>query len=144
MKSIIVLNGPNLNLLGNREPEIYGTDTLLDIEKLCMKKALALNIQVNFFQSNIEGELVNEIQKSKNHQDGIILNAGAYTHTSIAIMDALIATQIPTIEVHISNIYRREGFRHVSYISKASIGQICGFGIYGYSMALDAIIQNNL
>ena len=88
MKSIIVLNGPNLNLLGNREPEIYGADTLSDIEKLCMKKALALNIQVSFFQSNIEGELVNEIQKSKNHQDGIILNAGAYTHTSIAIMDA--------------------------------------------------------
>ena len=144
MKSIIVLNGPNLNLLGNREPEIYGADTLADIEKLCTKKAASLNIQVSFFQSNIEGELVNEIQKSKNHQDGIILNAGAYTHTSIAIMDALIATQIPTIEVHISNIYHRESFRHVSYISKASIGQIFGFGIYGYSMALDAIIQNNL
>ena len=144
MKSIIVLNGPNLNLLGNREPEIYGADTLSDIEKLCMKKALALNIQVSFYQSNIEGELVNEIQRSKNNQDGIILNAGAYTHTSIAIMDALIATQVPTIEVHISNIYHRESFRHVSYISKATFGQICGFGIYGYSMALDAIIQNNL
>ena len=144
MKSIIVLNGPNLNLLGNREPEIYGADTLADIEKLCMRKAVSLNIQVSFFQSNIEGELVNEIQKSKNKQDGIILNAGAYTHTSIAIMDALIATQVPTIEVHISNIYHRESFRHISYISKVTIGQICGFGIYGYSMALDAIIQNNL
>ena len=112
--------------------------------KNCNEFADRNNITLTLCQSNIEGELVNEIQKSKNKQDGIILNAGAYTHTSIAIMDALIATQVPTVEVHISNIYHRESFRHISYISKATIGQICGFGIYGYSMALDAIIQNNL
>mgnify|MGYP003324958225 CR=1 FL=1 len=140
MKSIIVLNGPNLNLLGNREPEIYGANTLADIEKLCRKKAVSLNIQVSFFQSNIEGELVNEIQKSKNNLDGIILNAGAYTHTSIAIMDALIATQIPTIEVHISNIYAREEFRHKSLISKHVKGVICGFGLKSYDLALKSLI----
>lgn len=142
MKSILILNGPNLNLLGHREPEIYGTDTMDDIEKTCILKALDLDVQITLSQSNIEGELVNIIQNSKNKHDGIILNAGAYTHTSIAIMDAIIATQIPTVEVHISNIYRRENFRHVSYVSRAAIGQICGFGITGYSLALDAIAEH--
>ena len=139
MKSIIVLNGPNLNLLGNREPEIYGTDTLLDIEKLCMKKALALNIQVSYFQSNIEGEIVTMIQKAKGVFDGIIINAAGYTHTSVAILDALLAIKLPTIEVHITNIYNREEFRKKSLISKAAKGIICGFGVKGYIMALDSM-----
>jgi 3-dehydroquinate dehydratase-2 len=142
MKSILILNGPNLNLLGHREPEIYGTDTTDDIEKTCILKAIDLDVQITLSQSNIEGELVNIIQDARNKHDGIILNAGAYTHTSIAIMDAIIATQIPTVEVHISNIYRRESFRHVSYVGRAAIGQICGFGIMGYSLALEAITDH--
>jgi len=141
MKSILILNGPNLNLLGHREPEVYGTNTLDDIEKTCMLKALDLDVGITFSQSNIEGELVDIIQASISKHDGIILNAGAYTHTSIAIMDAIIATQVPTVEVHITNIYRRENFRHVSYVGRAAIGQICGFGIAGYSLALDAIMK---
>lgn len=139
MKSILILNGPNLNLLGQRQPEIYGSDTIDDIEKICMAKALDLNLRISMAQSNIEGELVNIIHKSVGKHDGIILNAGAYTHTSIGLMDSISSVNIPTIEVHISNVYQRENFRHTSYIGKVAIGQICGFGIYSYSLALQAL-----
>ena len=139
MKSILILNGPNLNLLGQRQPKIYGSNTIDDIEKICMAKALELNFKIAMAQSNVEGEIVNLIQSAINTHDGIILNAGAYTHTSISIMDAIAAVDIPTIEVHISNIYQRENFRHKSYISKVAIGQISGFGIESYSLALDGI-----
>jgi len=139
MKSILILNGPNLNLLGQRQPEIYGNDTLDEIEKVCMAKALELNFRISMAQSNVEGEIINYIQNSLDIHQGIILNAGAYTHTSIGIMDAVAAVNLPTIEVHISNIYKREEFRHSSYIGKVAEGQICGFGIYGYSLAIDAL-----
>lgn len=139
MKSILILNGPNLNLLGQREPEIYGSDTIDDIEKICMAKALELNLKIAMAQSNVEGEIVNLIQSTINTHDGIILNAGAYTHTSISIMDAISAVNIPTIEVHISNIYQRESFRQKSYIGKVALGQICGFGINGYGLAIQAL-----
>ena len=141
MKSILILNGPNLNLLGQRQPKIYGSNTIDDIEKICMAKALELNLKIAMAQSNVEGEIVNLIQSAINTHDGIILNAGAYTHTSISIMDAIAAVDIPTIEVHISNIYQRENFRHKSYISKVAIGQISGFGIESYSLALDGIAR---
>jgi len=141
MKSILILNGPNLNLLGQRQPKIYGSNTIDDIEKVCMAKALELNFKIAMAQSNVEGEIVNLIQSAINTHDGIILNAGAYTHTSISIMDAIAAVDIPTIEVHISNIYQRENFRHKSYISKVAIGQISGFGIESYSLALDGIAR---
>ena len=141
MKSILILNGPNLNLLGQRQPKIYGSNTIDDIEKICMAKALELNLKIAMAQSNVEGEIVNLIQSAINTHDGIILNAGAYTHTSISIMDAIAAVDIPTIEVYISNIYQRENFRHKSYISKVAIGQISGFGIESYSLALDGIAR---
>ena len=120
---------------------IYGSNTIDDIEKVCMAKALELNFKIAMAQSNVEGEIVNLIQSAINTHDGIILNAGAYTHTSISIMDAIAAVDIPTIEVHISNIYQRENFRHKSYISKVAIGQISGFGIESYSLALDGIAR---
>ena len=141
MKSILIINGPNLNLLGQREPEIYGSDTVDDIEKKCMEKALELNFRISMAQSNVEGEIVNFIHSSINNHDGIIINAGAYTHTSISIMDAIAAIEIPTIEVHISNTYKRENFRHKSYIGKVAIGQISGFGIDGYSLAMQAFVK---
>ena len=136
---ISIINGPNLNLLGKREPSIYGDQSFMIY--LDTLKVQFPDVGITFSQSNIEGELVDIIQASMNKHDGIILNAGAYTHTSIAIMDAIIATQVPTVEVHITNIYRRENFRHVSYVGRAAIGQICGFGIAGYSLALDAIME---
>jgi 3-dehydroquinate dehydratase II len=141
--SILVINGPNLNTLGTREPEIYGTETLADIEKRCAEEGKKLGLSVTFMQSNNEGDLVTAIQNAaKNHQ-GLIINAGAYTHTSIALMDALLLLKIPVIEVHLSNIFRRESFRHESYISKAAKGVICGFGSQSYLLALSAM-QNLL
>ncbi len=137
--TILILNGPNLNMLGVREPEIYGKATLGDIEALCLGHARTLGFRLDFRQSNIEGELVTLIQKAKGTAKGIIINAGAYTHTSIAILDALSTVQLPTVEVHLSNIHRREEFRHHSYVSKASTGMICGFGPHGYILALDAL-----
>ena len=139
MNKIIILNGPNLNLLGEREKNQYGSLTLKDIEENCNNYASQNNIQLSFFQSNIEGELVEEIQDSRNKQDGLIINAGGYTHTSVAIHDALKILKIPIIELHISNIYNREEFRHKSLISKVSRGVICGFGADGYIMSLKAI-----
>jgi len=139
MNKIIILNGPNLNLLGEREKNQYGSFTLKDIEKSCNEYSSKNNIKLSFFQSNIEGELVDKIQNSRLDQDGLIINAGGYTHTSIAIHDALKILKIPIIELHISNIYNREEFRHKSLISKVAKGVICGFGANGYIMSLNAM-----
>ena len=139
MNKIIILNGPNLNLLGEREAKQYGSLTLKDIELNCKKFSNENNIDLSLFQSNIEGELVEEIQKSRNKQHGLIINAGGYTHTSVAIHDALKILKIPIIELHMSNIYNREEFRHKSLISKVAKSIICGFGADGYIMALEGI-----
>ena len=139
MKKIIILNGPNLNLLGEREKEQYGTFTLKDIEEKCENFAKKLQINLDLYQSNIEGEIIEKIQNARNSQNGLIINAGGYTHTSVAIHDALKILKIPIIELHISNIYNREDFRHKSLISKVAKGVICGFGSNGYTMALEAM-----
>ena len=139
MNKIIILNGPNLNLLGEREKNQYGIFTLKDIEKSCKDYASQNNINLSLFQSNIEGELVEQIQNSRNNQDGLIINAGGYTHTSVAIHDALKILKIPIIELHISNIYNREEFRHKSLISKVAKAVLCGFGANGYLMSLQAM-----
>jgi 3-dehydroquinate dehydratase-2 len=139
--SILILNGPNLNMLGQREPEIYGRATLADIGESCADRGTALNLNVDFRQSNDEGELVGWAQTAGAMHAGIIVNAGAYTHTSIALLDALLASALPVVEVHLSNIFRREDFRHNSYVSRAAVGVICGFGASGYLMALDAMAQ---
>ena len=140
MTSLLILNGPNLNLLGTRQPEIYGHATLQDVEKLCQDKATASDIHIQFEQSNHEGVLVDWIQAAKAKHDGIILNAGAYTHTSIALFDALTSIELPAIELHVSNVFSREPFRHQSYISNIAIGVICGFGAAGYPLAMDAML----
>ena len=139
MNKIIILNGPNLNLLGERETNQYGNFTLKDIQKKCNEFARQNNIKLSLFQSNIEGELVEEIQNSRTNHNGLIINAGGYTHTSVAIHDALKILKIPIIELHISNIYNREEFRHKSLISKVAKGVICGFGADGYIMSLKAM-----
>ena len=138
-KKILIINGPNLNLLGEREESKYGKVTLEEVKKNCESHAKSNDLEIKFEQSNIEGELVTMIQNSKGIYDGIIINAAGYTHTSVAILDALLAIKLPTIEVHITNIYNREEFRKKSLISKAASGIICGFGINGYIMALDSI-----
>lgn len=139
MTSILILNGPNLNLLGTRQPEVYGATSLSDIEQNCANWSAKSGCPVTFAQSNHEGALIDHIHAARNVHDGIILNAGAYTHTSIALMDAISSVDIPTIELHLSNVHAREDYRHVSYIAKVAIGIICGFGPQGYIMALDAI-----
>ena len=136
---IYILNGPNLNMLGSREPAIYGKATLADIEKATTARAKSLGLSTIFRQTNHEGELVSWIQEAREKASGIILNAGALTHTSIAIMDALIAAEKPVIEVHLTNIFKREAFRHHSYVSFAATGVICGLGPKGYDFALDAL-----
>ena len=141
MKKIIILNGPNLNLLGEREKNQYGSFTLSDIEKNCKKFAGENNLSVTLYQSNIEGEIVEKIQNSRKEYNGLIINAGGYTHTSVSIHDALKIIKIPIIELHISNIYNREDFRHKSLISRVANGVICGFGANGYIMALEAMKQ---
>ena len=138
-KKILVINGPNLNLLGSREKEKYGQSSLDDIKNNCQIHAKKIGIDLDFKQSNVEGELVNFIQGARNTHDGIIINAGGYTHTSVAIHDALKILKIPIIELHISNIYNREEFRHKSLISKVAKGIICGFGANGYIMSLNAM-----
>jgi 3-dehydroquinate dehydratase II len=137
--NILVLNGPNLNLLGTREPEIYGRMTLADIDDACRRRAAALDLTVESRQSNHEGELVDLIQRARGAHAGLIINAGAYTHTSIALLDALAAVDMPVIEVHLSNIFRRESFRRHSYVSTVAHGVVCGFGGFGYEMALEAL-----
>ena len=139
--NILILNGPNLNMLGLRQPEIYGSETLADVDVRCQKRASALGLKVDFRQSNSEGELVTWIQESRQTHDAIIINAGAYTHTSVAIMDAILASELPTIELHVSNVHQREEFRHVSYISKVAFGVLFGFGTFGYEMALESLAQ---
>lgn len=136
---ILILNGPNLNMLGRREPEIYGRETLDDIRKSCAAKASKLGLALDFRQTNSEGELVDWIQAAREDCAGIIINPAAYTHSSIAIMDALLAAGLPVVEVHLSNIFRREAFRAHSYVSPVARGVICGLGPHGYELALEAM-----
>lgn len=139
--SILVLHGPNLNLLGLREPEIYGSTTLEAINQILKSDSERLQVKITCLQSNHEGVLVDAIHNARNEHQGIIINAGAYTHTSVAIRDALAAVQLPTVEVHLSNIYTREEFRHHSYIAPVAIGQISGFGTESYRLGLQALVQ---
>ena len=138
-KKILIINGPNLNLLGAREESKYGKVTFEEVKKNCESHAKLIDLEMEFNQSNIEGEIVTMIQKAKGIFDGIIINAAGYTHTSVSILDALLAIKLPTIEIHITNIYNREEFRKKSLISKAVNGIICGFGVNGYIMALDSM-----
>ena len=138
---IYIINGPNLNLLGQREPEIYGSNTLKDIEDICLKIANNSNIKINFLQSNAEHEIINWIHSAREEASGVIINPAAYSHTSIAILDALTLFDKPIIEVHISNIHKREVFRHNSYVSQKSTAVIAGFGIDGYKIALEKMID---
>ncbi len=142
MPSLLVLNGPNLNLLGTRQPEVYGRVTLTDIEEMCVAHAKLRDVGLSFQQSNHEGVLLDAIHDAKGKHDAIILNAGAYTHTSIALMDAVSSVELPMIELHLSNVHAREDFRHSSYISKVALGVICGFGARGYTLAMDAAISH--
>lgn len=140
MAKVLVLNGPNLNLLGTREPAIYGSTTLKDIEAMMLKRASEAGIAIDFFQSNHEGELVDRVQAANHNYDYIIFNAAAFTHYSIALRDAIGAIEVPVIEVHISNIHKREEFRHTSVLAPVALGQICGLGIESYLAALEAVI----
>jgi len=135
---VLVLNGPNLNLLGTREPDVYGAETLASIEAGCRARAEGLGLEIEFRQTNTEGQLVDWVQQARDTHDLLIVNAGAYTHTSVALLDALKAVSLPVIEVHLSNIHQREEFRHHSYVSKVAQGMICGFGGFGYEMALES------
>jgi 3-dehydroquinate dehydratase-2 len=138
-KPLFVLNGPNLNLLGQREPEIYGSASLADIEAATRARAKSHGLTVDFRQTNSEGELVGWAQEAGAAAGGLIVNAGAYTHTSVALLDALRAVTVPMVEVHLSNLFKRESFRHHSYVTPAAAGLICGFGAQGYVLAVDAI-----
>lgn len=139
-KKILIINGPNLNMLGTRQPEIYGDDTLDDIKERCEAMAESIGLEIDFRQSNSEGEIINYIHEAKKSFAGLIINAAGYTHTSVAIFDALLLLDIPVVEVHISNIYKREDFRHKSLVSPAASGIICGFGVKGYELALKSFI----
>ena len=136
---VAVLNGPNMNMLGLRQPHLYGSATLDDVEALCAETAEQLGLAIDFRQTNGEGELITWVQQCRGRAAGIVINPAGYTTTSIALMDALLATELPVIEVHITNIHRREEFRHTSYVSKAAVGVICGLGVGGYSLALQAM-----
>ena len=140
MTQVLVLNGPNLNLLGIRQPKVYGTTTLADIEELCRKTGAELGVDVTYFQSNHEGVLIDRIHAARTEYAGIVLNAGAYTHTSVALMDAIASVELPVVELHLSNIHAREPFRHKSWIAPVAVGQICGFGPAGYALALRALL----
>ncbi|MGK7945110.1 MAG: type II 3-dehydroquinate dehydratase [Microcystaceae cyanobacterium] len=141
VSGVLVLHGPNLNLLGQREPGIYGVVTLDQINELLAREGESLGVSVSSFQSNHEGELIDQIQQALSQYQGIMINAGAYTHTSVAIRDALAAVKLPTVEVHLSNIYQREAFRHHSYIAPVAIGQISGFGAESYRLGLHALVN---
>ncbi|MGB3291885.1 MAG: type II 3-dehydroquinate dehydratase [Phormidesmis sp.] len=140
MLSILVLNGPNLNMLGKREPKVYGSRSLEGISEVLVQVADSLKVELTFFQSNHEGALVDEIQAALNLHQGILINPGAYTHTSVAIRDAITAVAIPTVEVHLSNIHQRETFRHHSYIAPVAVGQISGFGADSYRLGLEGLV----
>ncbi len=139
MCTFLILNGPNLNMLGLRQPEIYGRESLADVRQLCESALEPLGVSLDFRQTNGEGELVTWVQEARETADGIVINAGAHTHTSIALLDALLASAVPTVEVHMSNIHAREAFRRHSYVSRAAHGMICGFGAYGYVLGLRAL-----
>ena len=139
--NLLLINGPNLNLVGKREPSIYGSQTLEDIQEELLNVAIELDAKLKFFQSNSEGEMIDCIQKSVGSIDGILINAGAYTHTSIALRDALLGVAIPYVEVHLSNIYSREEFRHKSFLSDKALGMVCGFGPISYQLALEGIVS---
>ena len=139
--TVLVLNGPNLNMLGVRQPQFYGSESLSDIEYACSAKASKLGLEIDFRQSNHEGELVTWIQEARGKMAGIVINAAAYTHTSVALLDALSLVELPIIEIHLSNVYARDSFRHHSYISAVANGVICGFGSHGYLFALEALKQ---
>ena len=138
-KTIYVLNGPNLNLLGTREPAIYGSATLADVEALCRETAGRFGLEADCRQSNHEGELIDFIHEARTKAAGIIINAGGYSHTSIALHDALVAVQLPTVEVHVSNVYARDDFRHHSFTARAAFASLCGFGIDGYRLAITGL-----
>lgn len=140
-KKVLVLNGPNLNLLGTREPEVYGADTLSDIEAMCRSEAATHGLECDFRQSNHEGELVTWIQEARENAAAIVINPAAYSHTSVAIHDALRAVGLPVVEVHLSNIHQREPFRHHSYVSSVAMGVICGLGPLGYRLAISALAE---
>ena len=139
MSSLLILNGPNLNLLGTRQPEVYGRTTLADINALCATAAAELGFTVDCLQSSHEGALIDAIHAARDLHAGIVLNAGAYTHTSVALMDAIASAAVPLVEVHLSNIHAREPFRHKSFIAPVALGQICGFGATGYALAIRAL-----
>ena len=141
MPLIAVLNGPNLNMLGLREPRIYGPDTLEDVEQLCVDTAEELGLAIDFRQTNSEGELIDWVQQCRGRAAGIVINPAGLTHTSVSLMDALLSAELPVVEIHISNIHKREEFRHHSYVSKVAQGVICGFGIHGYALSLTAMAE---
>ena len=138
---LLLINGPNLNLVGKREPSIYGSQTLEEIQEELINLAIGLDARLQFFQSNSEGEMIDRIQDSVGSIDGILINAGAYTHTSIALRDSLLGVDIPYVEVHLSNIYSREDFRHKSFLSDKALGMVCGFGPISYQLALQGIVS---
>ncbi len=138
---IAVLNGPNLNMLGSREPALYGAATLDDVEALCAETAQALELAIDFRQSNHEGELITWVQECRDKARGIVINPGGYSHTSVALMDAVLAAELPTVEVHLTNIHAREEFRRHSLVSRVANGVICGLGMRGYGLALTAIAE---
>ena len=137
---LLLINGPNLDLVGKREPSLYGSQTLSDIEKELLETASELEVKLNFFQSNSEGEMIDCIQNCINSTDGILINAGAYTHTSIALRDALLGVEIPYVELHLSNIYSREEFRQKSFLADKAVGVVCGFGAISYQLALQGMV----
>ena len=139
--NLLLINGPNLNLVGKREPSIYGSQTLEEIQEELINLAIGLDARLQFFQSNSEGEMIDRIQESVGSIDGILINAGAYTHTSIALRDSLLGVDIPYVEVHLSNIYSREDFRHKSFLSDKALGMVCGFGPISYQLALQGIVS---
>ena len=141
MPLVAVLNGPNMNMLGLRQPHLYGRATIDDVEALCAETAEQLGLAIDFRQTNGEGELISWVQECRGRAAGIVINPAGYTTTSIALMDALLACELPVVEVHVTNIHRREEFRHHSFVSKAAVGVICGLGIRGYALALTAMVD---